>query len=153
MHFTRPRDLVVAGLIALLVVYLGFEFAYGSMPRLPTLAGVTLVVLAVIEGLLAFALRARIREGRVTSAIAVVRAVALAKASSMLGALMLGAWLGVLAALVPRLGDLAAARGDVRSALVGAVSAVLLIAAGLWLEHCCRTPEGGDREHDDHPTG
>ncbi|WP_027942871.1 DUF3180 domain-containing protein [Amycolatopsis taiwanensis] len=153
MHFTRPRDLVVAGLVALAFVYIAFKFAYGSMPRLPTLAGATLIVLAVIEALLAFSIRARIRQRRVTSALAVVRAVALAKASSMLGALMLGAWLGVLAALLPRVGDLAAATGDVRSALVGTPSAIVLIAAGLWLEYCCRTPEGGDRKHDDHPTG
>lgn len=153
MHFTRPRELVVAGLVAFVLVYVAFEFAYGSMPRLPTLAGVTLIVLAVIEVVLAFSIRSRIRERRVVSAMAVVRAVALAKASSMLGALMLGAWLGVLAALVPRVGELTAAAGDVRSALVGTGSSILLTAAGLWLEHCCRTPEGGDREHEDHPTG
>jgi Protein of unknown function (DUF3180) len=153
MHFTRPRELVVAGLIALVLVYVAFEFAYGSMPRLPTLAGVTLIVLAAIEVVLAFSIRSRIRDGRVTSAVAVVRAVALAKASSMLGALMLGAWLGVLAALVPRVGEVTAATGDVRSALVGTGSSILLIAAGLWLEHCCRTPDTRDREHDDHPTG
>jgi hypothetical protein len=152
MHFTRPRELVVAGLVALALVYVVFEFAYGSLPRLPTLAGVTLIVLAVIEVALAFSIRSRIREGRVASAVGVVRAVALAKASSMLGALMLGAWLGVLAALVPRLGELTAATGDVRSALVGTGSSILLIAAGLWLEHCCRTPDGGDRERNDHPT-
>lgn len=153
MHFTRPRDLVVAGVVALVLVYVAFEFSYGSMPRLPTLAGATLVVLAAIEVVLAFSIRSRIREGRVVSAVGVVRAVALAKASSMLGALMLGAWLGVLAALVPRLGELTAAGGDVRSALIGAVSSILLIAAGLWLEHCCRTPDSGDREHDDDTTG
>jgi uncharacterized protein DUF3180 len=153
MHFTRPRELVVAGLVAIVLVYVAFEFAYGSMPRLPTLAGVTLVVLAVIEVVLAFSIRSRIRDRRVVSTVGVVRAVALAKASSMLGALMLGAWLGVLAALVPRVGEVTAAAGDVRSALVGTGSSILLIASGLWLEHCCRTPDSGDRERDDHTTG
>lgn len=153
MHFTRPRELVVPGLVALVVAYLAFEFSYGSMPRLPTLAGVTLVVLAVIEVPLAFSIRTRVREGRVTSAPAMVRALALAKASSMLGALMLGGWLGVLAALVPRVGELTAAAGDVRSALVGTGSSILLIGAGLWLERCCRTPDNDDQDRDDHPTG
>lgn len=153
MHFTRPRELVVPGLIGLVLAYLAFAFAYGSMPRLPTPAGVTLLVLAVIEGVLAFSLRARIRAGRLAGAIGVARAVALAKASSLLGALMFGAWLGVLAALVPKAGQITAATGDVRSGIVGIISAAALVAAALWLEHCCRTPDQGDQDRQNHRTG
>jgi uncharacterized protein DUF3180 len=153
MHFTRPRELVTAGLIGLVFAYIAFEFSYGSLPRLPALIGLTLVALAVIEIALAFSIRVRIREGRLVDAIGVVRAVALAKASSLLGALTLGASVGVLAALVPRLGVLTAATGDVRSAAVGTGSSVVLLAAGLWLEHCCRTPDSGDQDRDDHTTG
>ncbi|GHF74630.1 cobalamin synthase [Amycolatopsis bartoniae] len=153
MHFTRPRELVTAGLVGLVLAYLVFRFAYGSLPPLPRYAGVTLLVLAVVEAVLAFSVRARIRSGRLTGAIGVARAVALAKASSLLGALMLGAWLGALAALLPRADEVAAAANDVRSAIIGAVCAVVLIAAALWLEHCCRTPETRDQDRDDHPTG
>lgn len=153
MHFTRPRELVIAGLVGVVLAYLGFKFAYNSLPQLPRYAGVTLVVLGVIEAVLAFSIRSRIRSGRLLGALGVARAVALAKASSLLGALMFGAWLGAIVALLPRIGDVAAAASDFRSAVIGVLSAVVLIAAALWLEHCCRTPEQPDQDPDDHPTG
>lgn len=153
MHFTRPGDLVVAGLIGLAFAFFAFEFAYGALPQLPRLAGLTLAGLAVIEVALAIAIRSRIRDGRLTDAIGVVRAVVLAKASSVVGALMLGAWLGVLVALVPRMTEVSAAAEDVRSAIVGTASSAVLVAAALWLEQCCRTPDKGDQDRGDHPTG
>jgi Protein of unknown function (DUF3180) len=153
MHFTRPRELVVAGLIGLVLAYLAFKFFYGSLPRLPTFAGATLAALSVIEVALAFSIRSRIRTGRLLGAIAVARAVALAKASSLLGALMLGVWVGVLAVLLPLVNLLSAAAGDVRSAIIGAISAALLVGGALWLEHCCRTPESSDQDRDNHTTG
>ncbi|HJQ45346.1 MAG TPA: DUF3180 domain-containing protein [Amycolatopsis sp.] len=153
MHFTRPRELVTAGLVGLVLSFLAFKFFYGSLPRLPQFAGVTLLVLAVIEVALAFSIRARIRSGRLLGAIAVARAVALAKASSLLGALMLGVWAAVVAALFPRTGDVTAAASDVRSAVIGVISSSALVGAALWLEHCCRTPDTGDQNRDSHPTG
>lgn len=153
MHFTRPRELVIAGLVGVVLAYLAFKFAYSSLPRLPLLAGITLAVLAVIETVLAFSIRSRIRAGRLTGAIGVARAVALAKASSVLGALMLGAWLGALAALYPSASEVTAAASDLRSAIVGVVCAILLIAAALWLEYCCRAPEQRDHDHEHHSTG
>jgi hypothetical protein len=157
MHFTRARDLLVAGIVGLAFAYLLFEFAYGGLPRLPALAGVSLLALAVLEFVLAFSVRTRIRAGRVVTGLTIARAVVLAKASSMLGALMLGVWLGALAFLLPRTDRLTAAEADLPSALVGAPSAAALIGAALWLEHCCRAPGQGsddERERDrDHPGG
>jgi hypothetical protein len=66
---------------------------------------------------------------------------------------MLGAWLGASAALVPSADVVSAAADDLRSAVIGAISAAVLIAAALWLEHSCRTPETRDQDRDDHPTG
>ncbi|SFP53893.1 Protein of unknown function [Amycolatopsis arida] len=148
MHFTRPRELLVAGVVGLAVAYLLFRAAYSSIPRLPTLAGGTLLVLAIVETVLAFVIRDRIRDGQVVSAIGVARSVALAKASSLLGALMLGAWLGVLGYLAPRAERVTAAAEDLPSAVVGVCCAAVLIAAALWLEHCCRTPEPRDPDPD-----
>ncbi|KAA9154951.1 DUF3180 family protein [Amycolatopsis acidicola] len=153
MHFTRPRELVTAGLIGLVLAYLAFEFAYGSLPDLPRFGGVTLLVIAVIEVVLAWSIRGRIKEGRLVGAIAVARAVALAKASSLLGALFTGAWLGALVALLPRVNEVSAAAGDSRSAIIGLISAALLVPAALWLEHSCRTPDTRDQDRDNHPTG
>jgi hypothetical protein len=153
MHFTRPRDLVVAGLIGLVVLYLSFQAAYGSFPPLPVFVGATLLVLALVEVVQAFSVRARIRDGRLRNAISVARTVALAKASSLAGSVMLGAWIGSAAYLLPRRAELTAAANDFRSALVGGLSAAALIAAALWLEHCCRTPEKRDQDRPPASTG
>ncbi len=153
MHFTRPRDLVVAGLAGLVLSYLLFQTAYGSLPELPTLAGITLAVLAVVEVGIAFSIRSRIKGGRVVAAIGIARSVALAKASSLAGSIITGAWLGALAYLFPRRDELVAAVLDTRATVVGAVSSAALVAAGLWLEHCCRTPPGPDRETGRRTTG
>ncbi|HEY0449127.1 DUF3180 domain-containing protein [Actinophytocola sp.] len=149
MHFTRARDLVVAGLVAAGIVYLTVRVAYSSLPPLPTFAGVTLLVLAVIEGALGGSLRARIRRtkgGRPVQPLTAARAVALAKASSLLGAIMLGAWLGMLGYLFPRRAQVAAAADDVPSTVVGIGCAAVLIAAALFLEWCCRTPDDQENQ-------
>lgn len=154
MRFTRSRDLVIAAVVAGLLVHLGLRVGYGSLPPLPTLAGVTLLVIAVVEAPLGFVLRSRIqrRPGtRPVQPLTAARAVLVAKASSLVGALMLGAWLGVLVYVLPIRQDVTAAAHDTTSAVVGAISAAVLVGAALWLEHCCRTPDQPDdpdaREH------
>ncbi|CAM4039288.1 DUF3180 domain-containing protein [Kibdelosporangium persicum] len=151
MRFTRPRDLVIAGLLAAVVLYLIMQSAYGSLPPLPTLAGISLVIIAIVDVALGFSLRSRIKgtnPGKPVQALTAARAVALAKASSVLGAIMLGAWLGVLVYVLPKRADVLAAANDTSSAVVGALCSAALIAAGLWLEHCCRTPDD-PKEPDD----
>lgn len=143
--FTRPRDLVAAGAMAVLVVHLLLQVGYGSLPPLPTLGGTTLLAFAVTEAVLGFTVRARIqrRPGtRPVQALAAAKAVALAKASSLAGSIVTGAWLGVLVYVLPRRSDLPAAAADTVAASIGAACAVALVAAGLWLEYCCRTPDG-----------
>jgi hypothetical protein len=156
MHFTRARDLVVAGLVAAVLVYLLVRVLYGQLPPLPTFAGVTLLVLAIIEGVLGASLRSRIRnpgEGRPLQPLTAARSVALAKASSMLGAIMLGAWLGMLAYVLPRRGEITAAADDVPSTVVGVICSAILIGAALWLEWCCRTPRDQDNQPPGHRSG
>ncbi|WP_018683834.1 DUF3180 domain-containing protein [Actinokineospora enzanensis] len=152
MRFTKARDLVPVGLIAAVVVYLAVRLFYEQLPTLPRLGGVTLLVLAVVEALFGFGLRARIRgrsPERPVQPLTAARAVALAKASSLLGALMLGAWLGVLGYVAPESVDIQAARHDLQSAVIGAVCAAALIGAALWLEACCKTPDDPDEQHRD----
>jgi hypothetical protein len=148
VRFTRPRDLAIAGLLAAIVLYLIMQSAYGSMPPLPTLAGVTLVILAIVDVVLGFSLRSRIhgraKNGRPVQPLTAARSVALAKASSLLGAIMLGAWVGVLVYVFPKRAEIVAASNDTTSAVIGGVCAIALIAGGLWLEHCCRTPDKPD---------
>ncbi|GAA2987787.1 DUF3180 domain-containing protein [Actinokineospora diospyrosa] len=145
MRFTKARDLVPAAIIGAVVGYLALRQFYGDLPPLPRLAGITLLVLAIVEALFGFGLRSRIKAGKPIQALSAARAVALAKASSLLGAIMLGAWLGVLGYVVPESAQVDAARHDVASAVVGVVCAAALIGGALWLEFCCRTPP----DHDD----
>lgn len=144
MTFTRLRDLLAAAVVAGVLVHLLFRLGYGALPPLPTLAGTTLLAFAVAEALFGVALRARIqrRPGtRPVQALTAAKAVALAKASSLTGSLVTGAWLGVLAYVLPRRDEFAAAATDSVAAGVGAGCAAALVAGGLWLEHCCRTPD------------
>lgn len=147
MRFTKASDLVPAGLVTAVALYLFIRLLYGELPPLPTFAGVPLIVLAVVEVVFGFALRGRVRRtstGKPLQPITAARALALAKASSLLGAIMLGAWLAVLGYVVPESGRVAAAASDIPSAVIGAVASAVLIGAGLWLESCCRAPEDRD---------
>ncbi|MDQ3886974.1 MAG: DUF3180 domain-containing protein [Actinomycetota bacterium] len=144
MTFTRSRDLLAAAGSTALLVHLLLRVGYGSLPPLPILGGTTLLAFAVAETVLGFTLRARIRHqpgSQPMPVLAAAKAVMLAKASSLAGALVTGAWLGVLGYVLPRRSDVTAAAADTVAAVIGAVCAVALVAAGLWLEHCCRTPD------------
>lgn len=146
MHFTRPKDLAIGGLVGLGAGYVLFDLAYASIPDVPIMAGSTLLVLAIVEVIIAIWVRDRIRGRRLIEAVLVSRFVVLAKASSMLGAIMLGGWLGMLVFLLPKLGSIEYVRQNVPSAVVGALCAAALVAAALWLEHSCRTPEQRDED-------
>lgn len=153
MHFTRLRELLVAGIIGFVLVLLLFEVAYSSMPSLPLLGGATLLVLAGIEVALAFVVRSRIHSGHVVTGVGIARTVALAKASSMLGSIMLGGWLAGVVFLGPEAATVEAAADDLPATIVGAVCAAVLIGAALWLEHCCRTPDSRNNHRDREGTG
>jgi hypothetical protein len=156
MHFTRARDLVTAGLVTAVVAYLLVRVLYGQLPPLPTFAGVTLLVLAIVEAVLGFSLRTRIRSPRAdrpVQPLTAARAVALAKASSLLGAIMAGAWLGLLGYVLPRGAEITAAADDLPSTVVGVICSALLIAAALWLEWCCRTPRDQDNQPPERRSG
>jgi hypothetical protein len=43
--------------------------------------------------------------------------------------------------LIPQRSVLQAAASDTPGAWVGLGAAIALVAAALWLEHCCKTPE------------
>jgi hypothetical protein len=149
MTFTKPRQLVLPGVIAVALVYVGARVGYTSLPPLPTLAGASLLLIAVLDTVLALNLRARIKRRagyEPVEAVTAARSVALAKASSLAGAIMSGVWIGLLAYLLPERTLFEAARSDVTSAVVGLISAAALIAAGLWLEHCLRSPDKQDDE-------
>jgi len=150
--FTRPRDLLVAGLGTGLLVHMFLLFDYAALPLLPQLAGVTLLVLAGLEFLLAMSLRSRLRgrtSGTSPHAMTFARALALAKASSLFGAIMCGAWLAVLVYALPRRDQIVAAAHDTVSGAIGLGCAAALVASALWLEHSCRAPDDPERHSRD----
>lgn len=146
---TRPRDLLVAGLVAAVLVHLLVRAAYGSLPAIPALAGATLGVLGIAEAVGGSALRARIERRPGTTPVqplVAARAVLVAKASSAAGAIMAGAWAGLLAYTLPRSDEIIAAAEDSVGAGIGLACALVLVAGALWLEQCCRNPD--DQEPD-----
>ncbi len=150
MRFTRVRDLVGLAVAAGLVSWLVIRQVYGELPAFPVFVPVSLAVLAAVEVVLGLQLRARIARRPGTTPVpplTAARAVALAKASSLVGALATGFWAGLLGYTLPNQDFLAAAGSDTRTGLVGVACGGLLTGAGLWLEHCCRAP----RRPDDDP--
>jgi hypothetical protein len=149
MKFTKIRDLVGVALVAGLVTAILLRLVYSDLPTLPRLAGVTFGVLAIVEAVLAWQLRVRIagREGsRPVQPLTAARAVALAKASSLVGALMGGVWAGVLVTVLPLLATSPAAGEDRTTALIGLAGSAALVGAALWLEHSCKTPDPPQRD-------
>jgi hypothetical protein len=139
---TRLRTLFTVALLAGLVTYVLFRWRYSSLPPLPVSAAVSTGGLAVAELFLAPGTRARLDGRPGTKPIlpmAVARIAALAKASSALGAVMTGVWLGIVAYVLPR-ADLVTPRRDAIRAGIGLAAALLLVVAALRLENVCRVP-------------
>ncbi|MUM16873.1 DUF3180 domain-containing protein [Mycobacterium sp. CBMA271] len=143
---TRIRDLLIAGAITVIVGYLVVLTSYGSLPPIPLLAGVSLLVLAIAEGGWAFYVRDKVDDGKIgvgagrLPALMVARSVVVAKASVWLGTLMTGWWTAMLIYIVPRRAQLAAAAADTLGVVIATGCALALVVAGLWLQHCCKSP-------------
>lgn len=143
MRPTRIGELVVEAFAAALATWLILHAVYSSLPALPRTAPFALFAGAYGEWLLATNLRARLtgKPGtRPVPPLLAVRAAALAKASSVVGAVAAGVWLGVLVFVVPAL-DVAAHRRDALTAGIGLAAAVAFLVTGLRLERVCRVPE------------
>jgi len=148
---TRIRDLIAYAAAVTLIAWLAMRQWYGDLPALRWFVPLSLVLLAIAEVLAANQLRDRIRHrpgALPVQPLVAARMLALAKASSVVGAVMVGIWAGLLVYVAPRLGKLEAAGHDTAIAAFGVLAAVALTAAALWLEHSCRTPAppNGDRQ-------
>ncbi|MEV1294263.1 DUF3180 domain-containing protein [Pseudonocardia sp. NPDC049635] len=144
---TRIRDLAAIAVVAALLGNILVQLTYSMIPPLPVAAGVTIGVLAVAEFGGGFVLRRRIeRRGGAAPVPALVaaRAVLLAKASSVAGAVIAGLWAGLLMHTLPRADVVVAAFRDSVTAGIGLLCALLLVGGALWLEYCCRAPDDPD---------
>jgi hypothetical protein len=157
MRPTSTSVLIVAGLAAAALGWLLLSFSYSALPELPWSPVIVLAVLALAESLLAQNTSARIQRKPGTPPVdplAVARYVALAKASSLVGAISAGFSAGLVAWLAME--PTQAAHGDLPPAVGGLISALALVGAALWLERACRIPErpdSKDEDDSDRPTG
>ncbi len=150
MGLTRWRDITAVTVIAGLLGYLLLRWNYQRLPALPLLAGLPAAVIGVGEAIVGVGLRNRIRSTRGDRApidpLSAARAVAVAKATALAAAALSGLWLGALIYLLPQADRVTAAAGDRTSAVIGLLSAAVMLAGGLFLERCCRTPDDPDEQ-------
>lgn len=144
---TRTRDLVIAVVGTAVVSYLLVRVVYRWFPPITLLTGVSLLGVAVAIAGWGVYVRARIRDNEIGDGpgrlhpLAVARSVVIAKASAWMGSVVLGWWLAVVTYVLPRRGSLRVAAEDTAGSVVAALCAFALVAAALWLQHCCRSPD------------
>lgn len=143
---TRKRELTAAAIIAALVGYLLVVQLYRWFPPITLWTGLPLLAVAVVEAVWARQVRSKINAAEIGDRpgwlhpLAVARSLMVAKASAWVGALVFGWWVGVLVYLLPRRSWLRVAGEDTAGAAVAVVSALALLVAALWLQHCCKSP-------------
>jgi hypothetical protein len=147
---TGVADLLVPFVVIGLSVYVLLRLAYESIPPLQYVVPLPLAALAVAELVAARRVRAAVRhdpDAKAMTAFAIARCVALGKASSLVGAGVVGAAAALLVRVAPDAHTIKAAANDTRVAALLAVSALLLTGAGLLLERAGIDPnrEDGDR--------
>jgi hypothetical protein len=138
---TRTRTLLVAALAAGVLTYAVLAAVYLQLPALPRTAPLSVAFAGLLEIVTALSVRARLarRPGaRPIAPLTVARLAALGKASSLIGAVVLGFWAGVLATTLPRGSDPPVAGADSITAGLGLASAVVLLVGAVLLERACR---------------
>ncbi|KAA1248886.1 DUF3180 domain-containing protein [Mycobacterium simiae] len=144
---TRKRDLTAAAIGAAVVGYVLVVALFRWFPPITAWTGLSLLGVAIAEALWARHIRAKINDGEIGGGpgrlhpLTVARSLMVAKASAWVGALVLGWWLGVLVYLLPRRSWQRVAVEDTPGAVVAAGSALALVVAALWLQHCCKSPQ------------
>ena len=133
-------------------MHLLVRLGYGSLPSFPLAAGLPFAVLGAAEAI--GGTRAAVADPA-TGPVPVRWSRSSRRerywwrrASAQAGAIMTGAWVGLLVYVAPRGADIAAAADDTAAAALGAVGALVLVGGGLWLQHCCRTPDDPDDPKD-----
>ena len=143
---TRKRDLTAAVIGTAVVGYLLVVLLYRWFPPITVWTGLSLLAVGVAEAGWARYVRAKISDGEIGDGpgwlhpLSVARSLVIAKASAWVGALALGWWVGVLVYLLPRRSWLRVAGEDTAGTAVAAFSALALVVAALWLQHCCKSP-------------
>lgn len=151
MKPTGKRDLAVAVVVMGVVSFVLIPHLYRYFPPISWWAGISLCVVAIAEAGWAHRVRTGVSHGDIgvgpgrLHPLLVARTVVIAQASAWVSAVMLGWWLAVAFYVVPRRTELRVAAADTPGVLLAVLSAVTLLVAALWLQHCCLSPhEPGD---------
>jgi hypothetical protein len=150
---TRPRTLLIIAAFAAAVTWAVLTAVYSSLPPLTWTGVPALLIAAGAEAWTGRDLRARIagRPGtRPAPPLFVARIVALAKASSQTAALLAGVCAGFMIYLSGMTGA-PTPRGDLIDASLSFGACLVLLAAALFLEYCCRVPDGPDTDREPDP--
>jgi hypothetical protein len=145
---TRTRTLALVLVLAAAVTWAVLNAIYGDLPPLTWTGIPALLIAAGAEAWAGRDLRARItgrRGARPAPPLFVARIVALAKASSQTAALLAGICAGFMVYLAGK-ASAPVPRGDLVVASLSFGACLVLLAAALFLEYCCRVPGGGDGE-------
>jgi hypothetical protein len=137
MRRTTWGDLAVPLVVVGVAVYVLLRFTYDSIPPFHYVVALPVGVLAIVEFVAARRVRGAVRhdpDAKPMTAIAIARCVALGKASSLVGAAVVGASLALLGRVLPDAADVDAAAADARVGAVLLAAAIALTAAGLLLE-------------------
>jgi peptidoglycan/LPS O-acetylase OafA/YrhL len=151
---TRKRDLSATTVGVAIVGYVLVSLTYRWFPPITVWTGLSLLAVAGVEAGWAFYVRSKIGDGKIGDGpgwlhpLAVARAVMISKASAWVGALALGWWVGVVVFLLTKRSLLRVAGEDSAGAVVAAVSALALVVAALWLQHCCKSPDDPPEDAD-----
>ncbi|HZG96237.1 MAG TPA: DUF3180 domain-containing protein [Mycobacteriales bacterium] len=153
MTATRVSRLAAVFAVAAVVMWLLGGVLYLRLPPPSWTAAVGLALPAAAEAFLARVVAMRLdgRPGtRPMRAIEAAPYVALAKASSLVGAAAAGFWTGLAVYALQQRGSVRSASDDATAAAAAAVAGLLLVVAALLLERACRADRRrpGDRGRD-----
>lgn len=141
MKPTALRTLALSALVAAVITYLVVRSSYDQLPPLPRFAPLSVLLIGLLEIQTSVSVRARL-DGRPGTKpilpLVVARFAALAKASSLAGSVVAGAWAGVLVFTLPKVGEVSVASRDALTAGLGVAAALVLVAGALLLERACR---------------
>lgn len=142
MRPTSVRLLLLCAVVGAVVTYVVLAEVYPRLSNpLPRSGPASVLVAGVLEGIVSISVRARLarRPGaRPIAPLTVARLAALARASNVVAALVLGLWVGVLGTTLPKGNDTPVAGSDSITAGLGAGAAVVLLVGALLLERACR---------------
>ena len=143
---TRSSILAALAVGVGIVSWLLVRANYSSLPALPIVGPISLVLLAGFEMMYGFSVRSRLRNpgNRPIEPLFVAKLAVLAKASRHAAAIIAGLYGGFLVYTLSKLGN-PRINDDSRASGLSVVASLALVGAALFLEYSCRVP----REPDD----